>query len=82
MTGIYSLDIECDHRTAEGATCLQWAGTVTGRTPPTMAEGRAEVAADGWVRRFGPSSCAYDLCPDHHEERPGVTFPDWRKATT
>lgn len=83
MSARYSLDIACDYLDPldwDHGRCPEWDHGLEAERPPTVAEGRAEVAADGWVRRFGPSSCGYDLCPDHADERPGETFPDWRKA--
>lgn len=83
MSVVYSADVFCDHRpTRDSAVCPEWRhGTTSRHVPPTTRRARDEVQrAAGWVRRFGPSSCGYDLCPDHAAEVPGETFPDWRST--
>lgn len=84
MTVQYHVIVRCDWRREPkalgSARCYEEAVGAVGDSPPRTAEAREEAADDGWVRRFGPSSCGYDLCPDHADERPGETFPDWRKA--
>lgn len=53
----------------------------------SFAEARARLSSptrgvrDRWVVEYGPSSCRYDLCPGHRHERPGETFPDWKKPS-
>ena len=77
MSASFTLDVVCDHRDGCGA----WDTGVTGtEIAPTLRTARAEVAEVGWTRAYAPSSCGYDLCPDHAGSRPGVDFPDWRKG--
>ena len=72
---------EVDHLGRPMRRCLEeTVGAVGSPSPPPAAEAREEAADDGWVRKFAPSSCGYDLCPAHAGERPGVSFPDWRKG--
>lgn len=82
MSASFLLDVVCDHRdpvTGEG--CGAWDTGVTGtEIAPTLRTTRAVVAEVGWTRAYAPSSCGYDLCPDHPGARPGVDFPDWRKG--
>lgn len=81
MTVVYDMALRCDFR-REGRdySCGgELVGCAGGVSLPSKAEARSTAAENGWVVAHGPSSCRYDLCPDHAQEVPGGTFPDWIK---
>lgn len=82
MSGSFTLDLVCDYRDPRsGHRCGAWETADTGEeTAPTLRRARQLLAREGWTRAYAPSSCGYDLCPDHIGRRPGVDFPDWRKG--
>jgi hypothetical protein len=88
MAVVYTADVFCDHAPSHAAgmrlaTCTTWVrGYCTRNSKPLARDARDEAAAAGWARRHGPSSCAYDLCPEHAAEVPGETFPDWKARVT
>lgn len=81
MGAVYSVSLACDYRGDAGEKCARLSpGVSEPEERPKRAKARARAAANGWRYLFGPTSCSYDLCPEHAEEVPAQTFRDWKGA--